>query len=611
MSSVLRRVLVVAPLLLLALWPFWAELPTPTQATRLGSAEFLGPNGERDTVSLPHRWSARARQDEGEARYRFTLRLDEAPAEALYVFVPLLSQHAELWLDGEALRNPEPRTYAFGARSGLTRLVSLPPSRLRAGEHTLELRLRSRRLMRGYLSALYVGSEQALMPHYRLRLFLLEHLRLMVFAVQLLMSGAVLVAFLYRPGERLFRWLLALLAASGFYHIGSLATVMPALSAVAPYGYMLASAVGPILPILALLFVGRPVPRGLPWAVPALPAVSVLLGLSGLLPEPALVLFLCVPAMLLGLFGATAIAARGAFLDGNREALLFFLPLLLLCLAALRDMLAIQGAIAGPIMFSGYYRPLILAAVSVILMRRLAISLQRVDEANVHLNRRLAEREAELALVHERERLEATQRVRLTERQRLTADLHDGLSGHLASIIALAERERTGGIEQAAREALDDLRLVIHSLDIGDRDLTLALSKFHERLQRQLKRLGVELQWSIARLPEVAGVTPAHALNLLRILQEAVTNALKHGPAASISLRGMAGEQGRAVIAVENDGAPFVAREGGAGLGNMHRRAAQLGAELAIEALPRGARLLITLPATLPSIGAAPDTDNG
>src|SRR5690606_25991785 len=144
--------------------------------------------------------------------------------------------------------------------------------------------------------------------------------------------------------------------------------------------------------------------------------------------------------------------------------------------------------------------------------------------------------------LHEKEQLRTADAVREEERQRLMRDLHDGLSGNLVSIIALAEQPEPerAAIEQAAREALDDLRLVINSLDIGDRDLPLALASFRERLAPRLRRVGVELDWSMEQLPEVSGVTPSSALAVLRILQEGVTNALKHGPARRIAIRGVA-----------------------------------------------------------------------
>jgi signal transduction histidine kinase len=236
-------------------------------------------------------------------------------------------------------------------------------------------------------------------------------------------------------------------------------------------------------------------------------------------------------------------------------------------------------------------------------MRRLAISLHRLDDANENLNRRLAAREAELDALYRQERMKAARLIREQERQRLTRDLHDGISGHLVSIIAMAEH--AGGevqpIELAARQALDDLRLVIYSLDLGDRELPLALANFRERLIPQLRRLGVELDWSTAELPEVSGVTPGNALTILRIMQEAITNALKHGPARRIVIRGAAADGGRAAIIVENDGRPFAVERYGNGLRNMRQRADQLQGEVALEPLDSGARLLLLLPTSLPS----------
>ena len=208
-------------------------------------------------------------------------------------------------------------------------------------------------------------------------------------------------------------------------------------------------------------------------------------------------------------------------------------------------------------LLSPYVRPLFLAFLTAVLMRRMGVSLDQFDHANETLSIKLAEREAELAALHRQERVEATRLTREQERQRLTHDLHDGLSGHLVSIIALSERSGEKPTEQAARDALNDLRLVIYSLDLGDRELPLALANFRERLMPQLQRLGVELDWSIANLPEVSGVTPGNALAVLRILQEAVTNAVKHGPARKISIRGTVSADGTAAITLENDGRPL------------------------------------------------------
>lgn len=189
--------------------------------------------------------------------------------------------------------------------------------------------------------------------------------------------------------------------------------------------------------------------------------------------------------------------------------------------------------------------------------------------------------------------------MREDERQRLTLDLHDGLSGHLVSIIALSERGADHRVvERAARAALDDLRLVINSLDIGDQDLPLAMAGFREKLEPQLRRLGVVLDWSTEQLPDISGVTPSNSLSVLRILQEAVTNALKHGATRAIRIHGRPEPHG-ATISIVNDVAEGNETGTGHGLNNMRRRAEALGGQVHFERASRQAVLALRLPSRL------------
>ncbi len=281
----------------------------------------------------------------------------------------------------------------------------------------------------------------------------------------------------------------------------------------------------------------------------------------------------------------------GTIWKRNADARLLLAPFFVWTWFSVRDVYVVATLPAHPLfLLTPYGRPLFLAVLAAVLMRRMGVSLGRVDRANETLQRTLAEREAELAVLSRKERIEAAQLIREQERQRLTHDLHDGISGHLVSIIALSERSGEKPTELAAREALNDLRLVIYSLDLGDR----------ERLMPQLQRLGIDLDCSIASLPEVSGVTPGNALAVLRILQEAITNALKHGPARKIIIRGATAPDGIAALSIENDGRPFAEAIGGHGLGNMRRRALQLRGVLMTEPLNLGTKITLLLPSCLP-----------
>lgn len=584
-------------LLAVATAPYWLKLPGPAGVPALKRAMLVDPaGGDASEVVLPHAWPRRA----GELEYRLDFDLAAAPAQPLYLFIPMLAQRAVVSLGGHQLLDTGNRARMIGVTSGMAALAALPADRLAAGRNTVSIRLASVGVMPGYLSEAYVGTADQLGPSYRLRIFLLEHVRMMVLAAQLLIVVAVLMACLYRPREPLFLWLLGLLVASLGGFAGLFADLHPRVPELMPYAFMVSLAGTMMLPVVALLINGTPAPRWLQVAVVGIPAACLLLAATGVVPGLRLVLVVGAPLTVLTLVATAVISLRGAWKQ-VQEARLLLVPLLLLAAAAVHDGAVAARVVDGPVFFAMYYRPLLMIGIAVILMRRLGVSLHRLDEANAHLVQRLAEREEELARLHAEERVEAAQRVRHEERQRLTADLHDGLSGHLASIVALAEREKSAAIERTAREALGDLRLVIHSLDIGDRELPVALGDFRDRLARQLKRLGIELEWSIAQLPEISGVTPAHALNVLRIVQEAVTNAIHHGQAGRIVIQGGPEAPDGARIVVENDGAPFASQPGGRGLENMRRRAAQLGGAIAIEAWEAGgARLTLSLPLELP-----------
>jgi signal transduction histidine kinase len=303
------------------------------------------------------------------------------------------------------------------------------------------------------------------------------------------------------------------------------------------------------------------------------------------------------------LFAAVVVLGRAFRATRNMEYALVMMGVMAIIGYAFVDTASISGVHDRGVLLLLYPQIFLITALAVILFRRLTQSLGTLDMANETLRIRLDEQQQELAKAHAHETVLSTNIAREQERQRLMRDLHDGLSGHIVSIIALAENADERDIEKAAREALDDLRLVIQSLDIGDEDIPVVLAYFRERTALQLRRLGIAMDWSMDRLPAITGVTPGHALALLRILQEAVTNAIKHGPARRITVTGGSARDGYARIAIENDGRNDLPNANGNGLGNMRQRAASLGGEVTLEPLPTGMRLTLSLPASLPAIG--------
>lgn len=183
------------------------------------------------------------------------------------------------------------------------------------------------------------------------------------------------------------------------------------------------------------------------------------------------------------------------------------------------------------------------------------------------------------------------------ERGRLMRDLHDGVGGDLASMLALADDPEPHPSEIAAhaRSALADMRLIIASLEDYGGDLTLALGAWRERLDPLVRSAGLTLDWRVDDLPPLPGLGPTQVLDVLRIVQEAVTNVLKHARASRIVLA--AYERGPDLaIAIRDDGVGLGEQAGGNGLRNMATRAERLGGTIAVSRQDGETSVVLTIP---------------
>ncbi len=196
----------------------------------------------------------------------------------------------------------------------------------------------------------------------------------------------------------------------------------------------------------------------------------------------------------------------------------------------------------------------------------------------------------------------------LSERNRVAREIHDTLAQGLSAIsmqLELAKSQMppdaasaTGSIEQAhnlVRESLAEARNSIWNMRsqvLENKSLVLALSGI---LQQLTSGTGIDAKFECVgherRLP------PVTENNLLRIGQEAITNAVKHAKARHIKMT--LGYQSREIeLRVTDDGTGFdverpPASDSGFGLRGMRERAAELRGTLLIQSGPNGGTELI------------------
>jgi len=194
------------------------------------------------------------------------------------------------------------------------------------------------------------------------------------------------------------------------------------------------------------------------------------------------------------------------------------------------------------------------------------------------------------------------QKLLLEERERLTREMHDGLGGQLVSVLSMVERGLADRSEvaESIRRAIDEIRIVIDSLDPHMTDLPTSLGKLRSRLEPLLRRNGIVLSWSLEDIPGLEAFRSEAVLHVLRIVQEAVTNTLRHADAdrVEVKITGSSDEPRQLHISVRDDGRglPWQTPSGGRGIKNMKFRAEELGAVLQIKGAGSGLQIDLAIP---------------
>ncbi len=234
-----------------------------------------------------------------------------------------------------------------------------------------------------------------------------------------------------------------------------------------------------------------------------------------------------------------------------------------------------------------------------ILIDRFIRALSEARRLNVELEGRVAQKHAELQQnFMQLRQMERSQAI-AEERQRIMSDMHDGIGGQLISTLSLVEQGSLSTAEVATvlRECVEDLRLTIDSLEPTENDLLTVLGNLRYRLEGRLRRCGIELDWQVRDVPKLACLTPQNVLHILRILQEAFTNVLKHARATIIRVEtGLDGSGRKVFIRVCDNGTGFADDRRGHGLANMTRRARTIGGDLGVHPSAVGTTLSLTLP---------------
>ncbi len=600
----LRVVRVTRQLLLGALlgWPL-AGIAAPTPVQTLERAALRAGEVEQP-VSLPHVLPKDAVPAEG-TRLRFHLAVDlaAAPSEPLGLYIERVSRSGRVFVNGHEVGScaPGPLEDLRCVRHPIW--LQVPPGLWRAGPNAIEVEVYANRMQMNGLSKVVVGPaatvyRDAYQPQSLLSQYLPLALQWAIFAIGLI---SLMVGALYRAeGRRLYLWfgLACMLRGISMFY----AVIVDVWQDALVTQWVFTAARLTSIPVMLLVLLSLADTR-LRWLERLLVGYAVVLPGATFLVSARFeaAIRLALPGVIAGV-AMLGVAIWRTVRQGSRADALLGGTMVILMATGFHD----AWALSRP---SGFLQPqmlpfansVLLLGLGGVIMGRLTRDLATAANMNTILKERVGLAEADLERQH-RTIVDLERRTaRMEERERLLRDLHDGMGSSLATARIRLDAQALPPLElrDLLDDCIDDLRLLLDTSE-PEGELADALGNLRHRIAQRLQGAPVDLSWEIA-LDTLPSLQAHPRLQVLRIVQEALTNALRHSNAHHIRVRvAHDAAAGRLELEVQDDGRwraqaqapdPSERAVGGRGLANMRLRASRLGAQLTLASDERGTRV--------------------
>ena len=198
-------------------------------------------------------------------------------------------------------------------------------------------------------------------------------------------------------------------------------------------------------------------------------------------------------------------------------------------------------------------------------------------------------------LILEKERLQSQAMMKVH------SELHDGVLNYLSIVNILSqEKSKTAlaDIQKLSRFAINEVRVILGQRAASDEDLFTALGTLRQQIVDHIPHTKVEVDWSLLVLMDYPKISSAMVLEITRIIQEALHNAIVRADCKTLVVSARKTAKNQFSITIENSGGKSFKgeREGGFGINNMMTRARKINAKIDLAPIAGGAILTIHLP---------------
>lgn len=304
-------------------------------------------------------------------------------------------------------------------------------------------------------------------------------------------------------------------------------------------------------------------------------------------------------------FATSLVFIAFAFRHGRTEHRILAWCMMVFVAAGVHDLLIVLTILDGFTFYTALLSQLLVIGMALVLGRQFVSNLHRIEGFNKDLTQSVEAARSELTRTLQRQHELEIANARLGERLNLAHDLHDGLGGTLVSSIVTLERAPHDVPPQRflsiLKELRDDLRIIIDSAasqQYSETALADQIAPLRHRLTRLLETQNIECRWHPSGI-DACMLPAAKSLEIMRILQEALTNVFKHSRASHVDVGMRYDEQGLKITVCDNGVgfAPHAAAVSqGTGMHSMRARVARLGGAFEIRSTPGSTLIMLHLP---------------
>lgn len=306
------------------------------------------------------------------------------------------------------------------------------------------------------------------------------------------------------------------------------------------------------------------------------------------------------PALLLGTITISLIAIRSYIYSLRFDIGIWAIFSSITCYAVCYDILFRFGFVSIPTNFAMLAMAIFSISIGATFVQLILSKKIDLSKTNFEMQKALKDQsqvlEAEFKRTSDFQAMAAAR----DETERLTAELHDGVLTYLSVINSLSEKSTDSKLQRINilnRNALNEIRIILEARPSDVDSLTIALSALRAQLVDPLVYLGIEVEWSTSALLDQGATEPKVLMEIIRIIQEAVHNAVIRGQCKFLSIVAQRYETSFSIIIINKGGHSFTEKHRkGLGIANMMNRSLSIGATLDIQPKESGAILSLTVP---------------